>query len=95
MDLSIIKDYLKIDFGEDDNVLTFLLEAARKYLLNAAGGTSLDETDERVKMALLVLVSDWYEHREYVGKETEKVRYTIRSIVLQLQLEQEMNDDED
>lgn len=39
MDLSIIKDYLKIDFDEDDNVLTFLLEAARKYLLNAVGFT--------------------------------------------------------
>ena len=95
MNLEVIKDYLKIDFDEDDGVLEMLLGSARKYLIAAVGCESLDETDERVKIALLALISDWYEHREYVGDSSPKVRYTIRSIVLQLQCEQEADEDED
>ena len=95
MNLEVIKDYLKIDFNEDDELLEMFLGSARKYLMSAVECEKLDETDERVKVALLALVSDWYEHREYVGDSSPKVRYTIRSIVLQLQSEQEADEYED
>lgn len=93
MELSMIKEYLKIDFDDDDRLLEMLLEAARKYLLDAIGYVP-DETDERVKLILLVLISDWYEHREYIEnnvsqKMSQKVRYTVHSIILQLQYGQE------
>ena len=90
MKLSVIKEYLKIDFDDDDRLLEMLLGAARKYLFDAVGYKP-DETDERVKLLLLVLISDWYEHREYTESTlktqniSQKVRYTVRSIVLQLQ----------
>lgn len=93
MELSVVKEYLKIDFDDDDKLLEMLLGAARKYLLDAIGYVP-DETDERVKLILLVLISDWYEHREYIENNTsqkisQKVRYTVRSIILQLQYGQE------
>ncbi len=87
MDLNTVKEYLKIDFDDDNDVLEMLLGAARRYVTDAVGGDTLDESDERVKIVLLALVSDWYEHREYMGKASEKVRYTVRSIILQLQCE--------
>lgn len=95
MELSVIKEYLKIDFDDDDRLLEMLLDAARKYLFDAVGYKP-DETDERVKLLLLVLISDWYEHREYMEtsntqKISQKVRYTVRSIILQLQYSEEIS----
>lgn len=89
MELDVIKEYLKIDFDDDDRLLEMLLGAARRYVFDAVGYQP-DETDERVKLLLLVLISDWYEHREYTDSNTSKkispkVRWTVRSIVLQLQ----------
>lgn len=90
MELSTIKEYLKIDFDDDDRLLEMLLGAARRYILDAVGYKP-DETDERVKLLILVLISDWYEHREYIEntpatqKISQRVRYTVRSIILQLQ----------
>lgn len=90
MTLDLIKEYLKIDFDDDDRILEMLLGSARRYVLDAVGYQP-DETDERVKLLLLVLISDWYEHREYTENTlktqnlSQKVRYTVRSIVLQLQ----------
>lgn len=93
MELSTIKEYLKIDFDDDDRLLEMLLGAARRYVLDAVGYLP-DETDERVKLLLLVLISDWYEHREYTEnsisqKISPKVRWTVHSIVLQLQYREE------
>lgn len=89
MNLEIIKSYMKIDFDDDDELLEMFLGAARLYLMSALECEKLDETDNRVKVALLALVSDWYEHRAYTGDPSPKVRYTIRSIVMQLQGNQE------
>lgn len=93
MELDVIKEYLKIDFDDDDRLLEMLLGAARRYVFDAVGYQP-DETDERVKLLLLVLISDWYEHREYTDSNTSqkispKVRWTVRSIVLQLQCREE------
>lgn len=98
MELSVIKEYLKIDFDDDDRLLEMLLGAARRYVFDAVGYQP-DESDERVKLLLLVLISDWYEHREYMEITTktqsisQKVRYTVRSIVLQLQYSEAKNNE--
>ncbi|MDE6833190.1 MAG: head-tail connector protein [Ruminococcus sp.] len=89
MSLDLIKEYLKIDFDDDDRILEMLLDSARRYVRDAVGYQP-DESDERVKLLLLVLISDWYEHRKYMEISntksiSQKVRYTIHSIVLQLQ----------
>ncbi len=94
MDITTIKEYLKIDFDDDDKILEMLLGSARRYIYDAVGYQP-DETDERVKLLLLVLVSDWYEHREYTSSQkiSQKVRYTVRSIVLQLQYSEDKDNE--
>lgn len=99
MSLDLIKEYLKIDFDDDDRILEILLGSARRYVLDAVGYQP-DENDERVKLLLLVLISDWYEHREYTDISiktqniSQKVRYTVRSIVLQLQYSEVRNENQ-
>lgn len=98
MSLDLIKEFLKIDFDDDDRILEMLLDSARLYILDAVGYQP-NENDARVKLLLLVLIADWYEHREYTDTSiktqnlSQKVRYTVRSIILQLQYNEETDNE--
>ncbi|MEW5321333.1 head-tail connector protein [Geobacillus thermoleovorans] len=77
------KQWLRIDHNDEDSLISTLISAAEKYLVNATGNT-FDNTNELAKLFCFVLVADWYENREMIGKTSEKVRHTVESIVAQL-----------
>ena len=72
-----------MDSNEEDVLLQTLINAAEKSLYNATGNT-FDSSNELAKLYCFVLVSDWYENREMNEKVSEKVRFTIQSILTQL-----------
>lgn len=85
LDLVTVKDFLKVeqDFYEEDSIIQLLIDAAEIYLYNACG-IKFDETNNMAKLFCLILVSDWYDNRQMVGKISEKVRYTVESMITQL-----------
>lgn len=92
MDIAYVKDFLKVDFNDDDNYIQLLCDGARQYVTNAVG--KCDEENPLVKLLMLVIISTLYENREYtVDTANEKVQRTLRSMVLQLQLD-EVGEDE-
>lgn len=93
MELSFIKQFLKVDFDDDDNIIELMADVATDYI-NAAVG-SCNYEDARVRLLALVIITELYEKRSYsVEKAGVKAQYTIRSIIAQLQAEQEMTDDD-
>lgn len=84
MDLSTVKDFLKVDFEDDDSYILFLIDVAKEYITDSLG--FYDNTRQKQKYLLLTLIQDMYNNRSYTVKEDEKTRLTIRSIVLQEQL---------
>jgi len=73
------------DDDVDEQTLEMLIGAAEQYLTNATGRV-FDNTNYQARLFCLVLVADWNENRELIGqKPSEKVRFTIDSIKLQLQ----------
>lgn len=84
MDLSTVKDFLKVDFEDDDSYILFLIDVAKEYITDSLG--FYDNTRQKQKYLLLTLIQDMYNNRSYTIKEDEKTRLTIRSIVLQEQL---------
>ena len=84
--ISDVKAYLRLDqdASHEDTLLGMLADAAEQYLYNATGRT-FDSSNALAKLFCLVLVCDWYEHRELVGKVTERTRRTVESILAQLQ----------
>lgn len=84
MDLSTIKDFLKVDFDDDDSYILFLIDVAKEYITDSLG--FYDNTRQKQKYLLLTLIQDMYNNRSYTVKEDEKTRLIIRSIVLQEQL---------
>lgn len=83
LDLQETKEWLRIEHNDEDNTILMLINAAEIYLQNATGNT-FDNTNNLAKLFCLVLITDWYENREMVGKVSEKVRQTVESMVAQL-----------
>ena len=84
MDLSTVKDFLKVDFEDDDSYILFLIDVGKEYITDSLG--FYDNTRQKQKYLLLTLIQDMYNNRSYTVKEDEKTRLIIRSIVLQEQL---------
>lgn len=86
--LKEVKDYLRIDFDDDDLWLQSLMVATMDYLRD-----SIDDFDKklekekfksRAKILALVLLQDWYDNREHA--ENKDFTYTVRSMMTQLQV---------
>ena len=77
------KGYLRVDGTEDDALITSLIDAAETYLYNATGNT-FDGINSLAKLFCWVLVTDWYENREHVGRASDKVRPIVESMLAQL-----------
>lgn len=85
-----IKNFIKVDYADDDDLLNMIETSAEQYLKNAGiDVTTLDAGNLNLaKLYILVLVNDWYNNRALMAdsKVSDKVRYTLQSILLQLQL---------
>jgi uncharacterized phage protein (predicted DNA packaging) len=81
--LEEVKTWLRVDFADDDALLTTLINAAELYLKNATG-VEFDDTNSLAKLFCMTLISDWYENREMIGKATDQTRPIIQSILTQL-----------
>lgn len=77
------KQWLRIEHNDEDSLISTLISAAEKYLVNATGN-AFDNTNELAKLFCYVLVTDWYENREMIGKTSDQVRPIITSILAQL-----------
>jgi len=99
--LEQVKRYLRIDGGEDDDVLALLINDAKGYLADA-GVLEIAEPDssedperaERIrryldsyKLAIMQYVAAKYENREAIGGRLEVFSLGFASRIPQLQLE--------
>ena len=85
MTLDEIKLFLKVDFEDDDVYILLLKNVAIEYITDALN--TFDETRAKQKYLVLTLIKDMYEKRSYiVDDEDEKIRYIVKSIILQEQL---------
>lgn len=85
MELTFIKNYLRIDTDFDDEYIKLLIDVAREYVTDAVG--ECDETKARVKLVMLNLIATLYENRQFtIDKSNEKVAYAIKTMLLQLGL---------
>jgi uncharacterized phage protein (predicted DNA packaging) len=79
------KTWLRVDGADEDALIQTLIGAAETYLRNAVE-FDFDNTNDLAKLFCLVLCADWYENRELIGSQpSDKVRFTMQSILAQLQ----------
>lgn len=91
--LAFVKSFLRVDDDDDDDYLTLLLSTAREYVTDALG--QCDESIARVRLLELVIIAEMYEKRTLTfgfDATNTKAQYTIRSIINQLQWEDEADE---
>lgn len=86
VDLEQAKSFLRIDTTDEDTDIQSLVDASELYLKNATGKT-FDSTNALAKLYCRVLIVDWYDNRTLLQetKVSDKVRFTLQSIMMQLQ----------
>lgn len=82
------KEFLKVDYEDEDIFIQSLINASEQYLQNATGKT-FDSSNELAKLYCRVLVNDWFRDRSLTitGNAlnvSDKVKYTLQSIFMQL-----------
>lgn len=94
MELESVKDYLRVDFQDDDEIIKVMMEAAKGYIESAVG--KYDDSNPRANMLYLAVIQDLYDNRMLTITEQQKKRtaYMFSSIILQLQLENESMEEE-
>lgn len=84
VDLALVKDYLQIDFDDDDTELMLMIQAAQNYIyknLNA-DPEYLDEQPDLV-IACLQIVSHFYENKSVVVLTNTKLDMMLQNILIQ------------
>ena len=84
INLQLVKDYLQIDFDEDDTQLQLMIQAAQNYIyknLNA-DPEYLDEQPDLV-IACLQIISHFYENKSVVVLTNTKMDMMLQNILIQ------------
>lgn len=85
MTLEELKQFIAVDFDDDDSLIAFLQETAEEYVQNAVG-ERLPKDSKLYKHALAILVGHWYDNREAykTGTNSYTVPDSFQSIIHQL-----------
>lgn len=86
MNLDELKNFLRVDHDLDDSLLSILQETAENYILGAIDAEAKDViNDTRFKLAVTLLVANWYENRNAVSDTTkQEVPFGVVSLIHQL-----------
>lgn len=83
--LEEVKNYLRVDFNDDDTLIGSLMVAADEYL-EASIGAGYNKESERAKTLSLIVISDLYDNRQLGEKVSNNVRRLVDDFSLQLRL---------
>ncbi len=92
MELNELKEYLRVDGDEDDNLISSLFITTKLYIENATGITKEIAEKRNIlelyNLTVKILLSHWYENRlpEYTGYKHE-FNFGLTSLFLQLEAE--------
>jgi uncharacterized phage protein (predicted DNA packaging) len=86
MELQRVKDYLKVDYDDDDLLLSGFIAAAKEYLSNS--GVPERPDSELYNIVILMLVALFYENRE--ADKDIKIPTVIMNFIVQLSCKREV-----
>lgn len=74
IDLIFVKNYLKIDYEDDDQLLNLMIISAKSYIQSYLNKKfeEFEEIPSEFSIACLALVSHWYERREIQSEKASK-----------------------
>lgn len=76
VDLEFVKNYLKVDFDEDDVLISTFILGGKSYIesfLNRKIADFGTEVPQEFTIALLGIVAHWYDERKMDGADSEQM----------------------
>lgn len=89
LDLEFVKDYLKVDFTEDDLLISGVILAAQSYINTMLGYKVsvrfpvLEDIPEELTIACLMIIAHWYDQRQIQSSGTlgDEIKFAVTAIV--------------
>ena len=94
MILEKVKDYLRVDGDDEDDLIKVMMEAAKEYIISAVG--EYDEDDKTANILFCAIVQNMYDNRELMQSDQQmkkRIEYTFQSMILQLQLKKSLKEE--
>jgi len=82
------KNYLRIDFDEDDVLVEMCMESAQQYLKDSIENFEAKAVNEsfekKCRLPILMLIQHQYDSRTAIVTSNQKVDFILSSLMLQL-----------
>ncbi|AJD91538.1 hypothetical protein JMA_22210 [Jeotgalibacillus malaysiensis] len=87
-ELQQLKEYLRIDYDDDDETLKSLHKRAKISVRNQVGviDVSIEDAKEQYDQACAMLVQHWYDNRESfrIGNNAYEIPHSLNSLLREL-----------
>ncbi len=83
--LETVKNYLRVDFPDDDVLIELMIDTAKQYIVDGIG--AFEPENPKHNMILLAVVAHLYENRMLQGQSAGKITRIINSMMLQERLD--------
>ncbi|MDU4545323.1 MAG: head-tail connector protein [Clostridium botulinum] len=84
------KEFLRIDYDDEDNFLQLCIQNAEEYIRDAVDDfdtkIQIDRFKTKAKLFSLMLIQDMFDNRELMAKDNEKYKYIAKSLIMQMNL---------
>lgn len=89
LDLGSVKDYLKVDYNDEDILINGLILAAQSFIQTMLGYkivdrfTTPEEIPDELTIACLMIIAHWFDNRQIQQSGTlgDEIKYAVGAIV--------------
>lgn len=89
IDLAFTKEYLKVDYEDEDLILTSLIEAAKSYVDTMLGfkvkvnWPYRDDIPDELTIACLMIIAHWFDNRQMQTSGTlgDEIAFAVSAII--------------
>jgi uncharacterized phage protein (predicted DNA packaging) len=82
MSLKELKQYLRVDYTDDDSLIELMLDAVKDEMQELIPTFDPDKPTNRQKLLICAYVKELYDQRGNTTASQEKIRYAVRSLLL-------------
>lgn len=82
MDIEQIKEYLRVDYEDDDNLIQLLVDAVIDEMQELIPKFNAENPTNRQKVLICAYVKELYDARGNMTASQEKLRYAVQSLML-------------
>lgn len=82
MELEKLKEYLRVDYDDDDEIIQLMLDAVIDEMEELIPSFQRDSPTNRQKLLICTYVKEMYDNRDRTTASQEKVRFAVQSMML-------------